>query len=141
MYAKYSSNTRAADEELEESPLRDLHQACQAAHASKSDTDMHTVSDWDGFQDNLQSLAHEVQHAAPAGLFPADLNEAPTPDKQYRQLQCIAQVCGNSALLCCLLHILHLHVCQDCYLIPGRCTSYLLTAVHSKYHAGLVGAG
>ena len=91
---KTHPSLHGVEEDLEESPLRDLYQVCQSAHASRSATDKHTVSQWDDFQDNLQRLADEVHNAAPAGLFPAGQNKAPAADRQHQQLQSIAQVCG-----------------------------------------------
>ena len=82
------------EEEFDDSPLRDLHQACQAAHASKAPVDKHAVSGWSDVSKKLQGLAEEVQQAAPADLFDnaaANL-QAPSPDTQMQQLQCIVKV-------------------------------------------------
>lgn len=52
-------------------------------------------------QNRLQSLAAEVQNAAPADLFDADATKHHTPplDVQQQQLQCITQV-PDKPLVC-----------------------------------------
>ena len=85
--------------------MLDIHQVCQAAYASKTATDKQTVSEWSSFQDTLQSLADEVQKAAPAEVFPAHQEKTPPPDLQQQQLQAITKV---SYCFLCDFHGTHL---------------------------------
>ncbi|KAL0030415.1 hypothetical protein WJX79_003060 [Trebouxia sp. C0005] len=87
------------EEELADSTLEDLHEACQSAHTLGLPVDKQAVSQWSTMQNRLQSLAAEVQNAAPADLFDADATKHHTPplDVQQQQLQCITQTLFHKA--------------------------------------------
>ena len=85
------------DEEFDASPLRDLHQASQAAHANGAPLDTSVVGGWGEVERKVQSLADEVQQAAPAALFDAAAaahRQGPSSATQVEQLQCITKVRG-----------------------------------------------
>lgn len=85
------------DEEFDASPLRDLHQASQAAHASGAPLDTSVVGGWGEVERKVQSLADEVQQATPAALFDAAAaahRQGPSSATQMEQLQCITKVQG-----------------------------------------------
>ena len=86
-----ASSVAVAEEELEHSPLLDLHQVCQAAHVGKTATDKQTVSEWGSFQDKLQSLANEVHNAAPADLFPNSQEQTPPAELQQQYETAVAE--------------------------------------------------
>ncbi len=100
---------RAADEELEESPLRDLHQASQAALATGAPLDANVVAGWADFDRKLQLLAEDVRQAAPAGLFdaagPPTLCRAPSSATQMEQLQCLTKVQRDKCVASDLLFV------------------------------------
>ncbi|DBB12185.1 hypothetical protein WJX82_000627 [Trebouxia sp. C0006] len=87
------------EEDLAESALEDLHEACQSAHTRGLPVDKQAVSQWSTMQNRLQSLAAEVQNAAPADLFHAEATKHHTPplDVQQQQLQCITQTLFHKA--------------------------------------------
>ena len=90
------------EEEFDDSSLRDLHQACSAAHTSKAYVDKHVVSGWSGVSKKLKGLAEEVQQGAPADLFDtaAANQQPPSSDTQMQQLQQIVKVQLTCALHC-----------------------------------------
>lgn len=76
-----------------------MHQASQAAHASGAPLHPNVVDGWGAVSKKLQSLADEVNQAAPAGLFDAAAGAAhcqgSSSATQMEQLQCITKVhCG-----------------------------------------------
>lgn len=81
------------EEELDDSPLQDLHETCQAAHASRKPTDKQAVSGWPTMEKSLQNLADEVQDAADADLFNKAIEcQAPTADIPLAQMRLITKV-------------------------------------------------
>lgn len=85
----------SAAEDIEESALLGVHQACQAASLAKTAVDKSQVPGWPAFQDSIDSLAQEVRNAAPAKLYPPHQLmsvQQPAAELQQQQLQHITQV-------------------------------------------------
>ncbi|KAL3151872.1 hypothetical protein ABBQ38_012834 [Trebouxia sp. C0009 RCD-2024] len=80
-------------EDLDASPLRDLHEASQAAHAIGVPLDTSVVAGWANLNRKLHLLAEEVRQAAPTGLFDVALYPKHTPSSgtHMEQLQCITK--------------------------------------------------
>lgn len=115
----------SVEEELNDSPLQDLHQACESAHSSVTLTDKEAVSEWSAMNDSLIGLAAEVHNAAPAQLFNAESGviQAPPPEAQQQQLQCITQVQYAALMASVFLLSPHLslaHVKPTGYLALGH---------------------
>ena len=91
-----------AEEELDGLCLQDLHEACQSAPSAgqsagdRLPVDRQTSGEWHTVLSKLGSLAEEVRRTAPAQLFDAAAaseHQAPSPDVQQQQLECIIKVC------------------------------------------------
>lgn len=110
------------EEEFDESPLRDLHQASQAAHASGAPLDPHVIDGWGEVDKKLQSLADEVHQAAPSGLFDAAPGSAnhPSSAAQMEQLQCITQVHCCYHIIMLLIRIQQLQCKSEAHKDEGR---------------------